>query len=603
MKKKLASFIITTKRILHENRSVLMLIWSVSPFWVIYSCLVQVYEGVYPIFNNYTTKLMIDSVTVSLEQNGIHQSVYVSLGLIISATVLLHIILAIKNYVDVSCIDRINMKINSKIMQKIAEKPYHHFESPEEMDKIDRVRGQGSGKCIEQFNYSCSLIFYDLVFGLGTLFIMLKISWIISLLFIIVVSIRYVVNIKVSRYNYTNDKKLTNTKRKMAYLFNIAVTVIFAKEIKIFNTSDWIIKRYENFCQKYNIAHKKYIRKSLPIGFGSSVASTILYIIGYYIIITNGIANGDSVGTVIFYTSSLSLFSSFLETLIGHITTIYGSSLYTSDLFILLNENYGSTVLKSSTMESFKKISVKNVTFTYPGTDRIILKNVNLEINRGESVCVVGRNGMGKSTLVKLILGLYTPDEGSICIDGKDISTLRNEGILYASAVFQDYAKYSLTLKENIAFEHEIPDEEIEKILYKVDFSEKELENLPNGLQTFLNREYDEDGIVLSEGQWQRVAVARALCHNMPLIILDEPTSNLDPVSEENIYNVISTHKGDKTVIMVSHRLSGAMSADKIVVIDDGKIVSVGTHDELMKNCEIYSKMFNLQANRYLQKR
>lgn len=602
MKKKLATFFKTTKRILHENRRILILIWSVSPFWVIYSCLVQVYEGVYPILNNYTTKLMIDSVTVSLQQNSIHQSVYVSLGLIISLTVLLHIILAIKNYIDVSCIDRINLKINSKIMRKIAEKPYYHFESPEEMDQIDRIRGQGSGKCIEQFNYSCSLIFYDLVFGLSTLFIMLKISWIISLLFIFVVSIRYVVNMKVSRYNYTNDKKLTNIRRKIGYLFNIAVTVIFAKEIKIFNTFDWINKRYENLCQKYNIAHKKYIRKSLPIGFGSSVASTILYIVGYYIIITKGISNGDSVGTVIFYTSSLSLFSSFLETLISHITAIYGSSLYTSDLFMLLDENYGNIALKSSTMENFKNISVKNVFFTYPGTNRIILKNVNLEINRGESVCVVGRNGMGKSTLVKLILGLYTPDEGSISIDGKDISTLRNEGVLYAAATFQDYAKYSFTLKENIAFDIDISDEEIKKILHEVDFSKKELDNLPNGLQTFLNREYDEDGIVLSEGQWQRVAVARALCHNMPLIILDEPTSTLDPVSEENIYNVISTHKGDKTVIMVSHRLSGAMSADKIIVIDDGMIAGVGTHQELMKDCEIYSRMFNLQANRYLQK-
>lgn len=132
-----------------------------------------------------------------------------------------------------------------------------------------------------------------------------------------------------------------------------------------------------------------------------------------------------------------------------------------------------------------------------------------------------------------------------------------------AAATFQDYAKYSFTLKENIAFDIDISDEEIKKILHEVDFSKKELDNLPNGLQTFLNREYDEDGIVLSEGQWQRVAVARALCHNMPLIILDEPTSTLDPVSEENIYNVISNAKGRKTVIMVSHRLSGARSADK----------------------------------------
>jgi ATP-binding cassette, subfamily B, bacterial len=602
MKKKLALFIRTTKRILYENKRVLILIWSVSPFWVLYSCFVQFYEGIYPIFNNYTTKLMIDSVAASLEQKSMHQSIYVSLSLIISITVLLHIILAIKNYVDVSCIDKINLKINSKIMQKIAEKPYHHFESPEEMDKIDRVRGQGSGKCIEQFNYSCSLIFYDLVFGISTLLIMLKISWLISLLFIIVVSIRYVVNIKLSRYNHTNDKKLTNTRRKIAYLFNIAVTVIYAKEIKIFNTYDWINKRYENFCQKYNIAHEKYIRKSLPIGLGSSVASTILYIVGYYIIITNGISNGDSVGTIIFYTSNLSLFSSFLETLINHITAIYGSSLYTSDLFILLDENYGSIAMKSTTMETLKKISIKNVSFTYPGTERIILKNVNLEINRGESVCVVGRNGMGKSTLVTLILGLYSPDEGSICIDGEDISNVRNKGILYASAVFQDYAKYSLTLKENIIFGHEVSDEEIENLLYKVDFSKIELDNLPKGLQTFLNREYDEDGIVLSEGQWQRVAVARALCHNMPLLILDEPTSKLDPVSEENIYNVINANKGNKTVIMVSHRLSGAINADKIVAIDNGMIEGIGTHNELMKDCEIYRKMFNLQANRYLQK-
>ena len=602
MKKRFALFFKTTKRILYENKRVLLLIWGVSPFWVIYSCVVQVYEGIYPIFNNYTTKLLIDSVTVSLEKNGIHRSVFLSLGLIISATVLLHIILAIKNYIDVSCIDKINLNINSKIMKKIAEKPYYHFESPEEMDKIDRVRGQGSGKCIEQFNYSCSLLFYDLVFGIGTLFIMLKISWIISILFIVVVSIRYVVNTKVSRYNYTNDKKLTNTKRKMGYLFNIAVTVIFAKEIKVFNTSDWIINRYEKFCQKYNIAHKKYIRKSLPIGFGSSIASTILYIVCYYIIITKGIANGDSVGTIIFYTSSLSLFSSFLETLIGHITAIYGSSLYTSDLFMLLDETYGSAGLKTSIMERFEKISVNNLSFTYPGTERVILKNVNLEIKRGESVCIVGRNGMGKTTLVKLILGLYQPNEGSICIDGKDIQTLRNDGVLYAAATFQDYAKYSLTMKENISFDREISDEEIEKLLYEVDFSKKELESLPNGLQTFLNREYDQDGITLSEGQWQRVAVARALCHNMPLIILDEPTSSLDPVSEENIYNIISAHKGEKTIVMVSHRLSGAMRADKIVAVDDGMIVGVGKHDELMKKCNIYRKMFNLQASRYLKK-
>ncbi len=602
MKRSLESFWKTTKRIFCENRRVLLLIWSVSPFWVIYSCVVQVYEGIYPIFNNYTTKLMIDSVTSSLEQNEIQPSVYFCLSLIILFTVLLHMILAVKNYIDVSCIDRINLSINSRIMQKIAQKPYHHFESPKEMDRIERVRGQGSGKCIEQFSYSCSLLFYDLVFGAGTLFIILRVSWLLSVLFVVVIAVRYIMNMKIARYNHTNDKKLTNIRRKMGYLFNMAATVVFAKELKTFSAFDWVNKRYEDFCQRYNIAHKRYIRKSLPVGFGSSVASTALYIVGYYVIISKGIVNGDSVGTVIFYTSSLSLFSSFLETLIDHVTAIYGSSLYTSDLFELLDESYGSTVSKHSAMESFRKISVENVSFTYPGTDRIILKDVNLEINHGESVCVVGRNGMGKSTLVKLLLGLYMPDQGFIRIDGREISELRSESVLYASATFQDYAKYSFTLKENIAFENDIPDEEIKKILFEVDFSRKELDDLPNGLQTFMNREYDEDGVVLSEGQWQRIAVARALCRNVPLVVLDEPTSNLDPVSEEKIYNVINENRGSRTVVMVSHRLSGAMNADKIVVIDDGRVAGVGSHQELMEDCEIYRKMFQIQRGRYLRK-
>ena len=194
------------------------------------------------------------------------------------------------------------------------------------------------------------------------------------------------------------------------------------------------------------------------------------------------------------------------------------------------------------------------------------------------------------------------PDQGFIRIDGREISELRSESVLYASATFQDYAKYSFTLKENIAFENDIPDEEIKKILFEVDFSRKELDDLPNGLQTFMNREYDEDGVVLSEGQWQRIAVARALCRNVPLVVLDEPTSNLDPVSEEKIYNVINENRGSRTVVMVSHRLSGAMNADKIVVIDDGRVAGVGSHQELMEDCEIYRKMFQIQRGRYLRK-
>ncbi len=156
---KFQSFLKTTKRIFYENRNIFSIIWKVSPFWVIYSCFVQVYEGLYPIFNNFTTKLLIDSVSDSLEIKEIQDSVFFTLFLIITGTVLLHIILAIKRYIDISHIDRINMSINSKIMNKISEKPFYHFEVPEKMDTIHRVREQGSSKCIQQFSTTARILF------------------------------------------------------------------------------------------------------------------------------------------------------------------------------------------------------------------------------------------------------------------------------------------------------------------------------------------------------------------------------------------------------------------------------------------------------------
>lgn len=590
--------IIKTKRIIYENKRVLTLIWKISPIWIIVSCIVQLYEGIYPIINNYTTKMMIDAVTRSLELKSLDDSLFITLLIIISATVLLHIILAIKRYVDVVSIDKINFKINTKVMKKISEKPYFHFENPTEMDKIERVKSQGSSKCIEQFTYTSAIIFYDIIFGLSTLFIMIKISWIICVLFIVFVSLQYIVNTKLSKYNYTKDKELTTTKRKIQYLFGISVSTLFSKEVKIFRTFDWIRERYNEHCKKYNDGHKKYVKKSLPIGLSSSIASTILYVISYIIIIQKGISEQMSVGTIIFYTSSLSLFSSFLETFISHISKIYGSNLYTSDLFDLLDENYLPQSLQENIIE-FNKIQLNNVSFKYPGTERMILNDICLEINSGESICLVGKNGAGKSTLIKLILGLYQPNKGEILLDKRDIN--ENKNLLYATAVFQDYAKYGFTLKENIIFNENVSEEKIYDILNKVGISDEELNSLPDGLETFLNREYDENGINLSGGQWQKVAVARAISKSSPLIILDEPTSNMDSYTEEKIYNLILEQKSQKTIIMVSHRLSGVINADKIIVMDNGKILAIGKHSELIERCDLYKEMFNLQLNRYLK--
>jgi ABC-type multidrug transport system fused ATPase/permease subunit len=248
-------------------------------------------------------------------------------------------------------------------------------------------------------------------------------------------------------------------------------------------------------------------------------------------------------------------------------------------------------------------IELQNVSFAYPGTDRPVLKNISLTLRPGETVALVGLNGAGKTTLIKLLTRLYDPTEGRILLDGRDLKEY-NVKELYRlfGLIFQDFGKYAVTLEDNIRFgdlKRPYAREDVERAAVAAG-ADAVAASLPEGYDTRLMRYFDPNGIELSGGQWQKVSIARAFYSDADILILDEPTASLDPLAEQEVFRRFDELRGDKTAVFVSHRLSSATMASKIVVLEHGRVIEEGTHAQLMEQNGAYALLFRTQAERYL---
>ncbi|MCL2814050.1 MAG: ABC transporter ATP-binding protein/permease [Oscillospiraceae bacterium] len=242
-----------------------------------------------------------------------------------------------------------------------------------------------------------------------------------------------------------------------------------------------------------------------------------------------------------------------------------------------------------------KGIIAENISFTYPNAEHKSVDDVSLEIKPGETIAVVGANGAGKTTLVRLLMGLYTPTSGVVNLNGMDTSAVNSKSLFAGiSGVFQNFQRYQMTLDENVKISDFSSEDKIDFVLFESGVDCKNTNTLPNGKETMLSREFD--GVDLSGGEWQRIAIARGLYRRHNIIVLDEPTAAIDPIEESRIYRKFVEISKGKTAIIVTHRLGSAKIADRVIVMDKGKIINTGPHDELLQKCELYAKMFNAQA-------
>lgn len=397
-------------------------------------------------------------------------------------------------------------------------------------------------------------------------------------------------------------EEITEKHRKGDYFARVFYLPDYAGEIRTSGIFSLLRKRFNESADDVVNTQKRYVKKLDILFFLQDIGIRsigLLLVLGLYIgyktIVDGTMTAGDYVAT---FNGALLISGSILYLTIYSIRSFTERSKMIEKCRSFLSEKEliadGKHIAKGKKPET---IRINNITFAYDGNDKNTLDEISLEIKPYEKIALVGYNGAGKTTLTNLLLRLYDVKLGSIEIGGRDI---REETVLSHrnrfAAVFQDFQIFSATVGENVALSTDYDEERVWKALESAGFDK----DLPQGLQTILLREFDEDGLMLSGGEQQKIAIARAFYKNCPYVILDEPSANLDPISEYELNHAMMTGADNKTVIFISHRLSTTRHADRIFMMENGKIIESGSHEELMNMNGKYAQMFNLQAEKYV---
>ena len=476
---------------------------------------------------------------------------------------------------------------------------------PEFYDKFTRAIDEAERRApaiiatIENFMTSVLTIF-----SISTIIILL--DWKLIFLSLISAVISVLINIFTIKLDYKKSNALTRSKRKIEYVRRLFYLPQYIEEMKTNNYNKLLFTKLENGAEEYNTQIKRY---QPEIAFFDIIRSWQTFVINFGIAsvlvgekIVRGVIDTASFTSLIYASATL---SGSLSDLFSVIPQMAEHSLFVNNLREILE--YKSSMestedLKIVQKEKNHSILLDNVSFRYNSSADNILKNISLRIDKGEKIALVGENGAGKSTLIKLILRLYDPQSGSMYLDEEnykdlDVSSLRKE----IAVVYQDFQAFAFSIGENVLTKELGGREDEDKVweaLKKSGLSTK-IENLPDKLNTPLTDEFEENGISFSGGENQKLAIARAMCKDAGVIIMDEPSSSLDPLSEYDMYLRMLNMCRDKTLILISHRLYSTKMVDKIYYMESGSILECGSHEELMKQNGKYARMYHIQAEQY----
>lgn len=556
----------------------------------------------YMIFTLFIQSVLFLKVLLSVVEGVGDFTYYVKMLMIFFAVgVLSEVIQVVTDYKGLVGHKIIFKSLNNMIFEKASKVDISCYEDPEFYDKYQRATEILTGGLFSAFSYT----FATLIGGLISFFSVIGIVASIDpmyLLFLAPILLVFAVEVWKSRVVYKRDLSMTTNNRIKAYAQRTVFLKDFSKDIRTSNIFSVIKSRFDGAVQSNLQILKSYGMKLFIFSMVSSFLGELIPIAGtyafagYQFIVTKTLAiSGFSV-----VLSSINSVREATTRIADSFSELSAVALYFQNLHDFFD--YESKIISGSRKtDDFESLEFKNVSFKYPSAEKYSLKNVSLKINKGETTAVVGINGAGKTTFVKLLLRFYDATDGEILYNGinikeYDIDDLRNR----FATVFQDYKNFALSVNENVICR--ICDEEDKKIardaLIKSGVYDK-IMTLSNGADTVLTREFDENGAGLSGGESQKMATARMFAKNFDIAILDEPSSALDPIAEYKMYeNLISATK-DKTVIYISHRLSSAVLSDKLFVLGGGSVLESGTHSELMNSDGVYAKMFALQASSY----
>ncbi|MBQ2900972.1 MAG: ABC transporter ATP-binding protein [Agathobacter sp.] len=497
--------------------------------------------------------------------------------------------------------------MNKLMSEKIMNLEYSYLEDPYYLDLKERavftVQNQNA---ISNLIVSLADLISRGATLIGLIVILVSLGPVLLIVLLIGLTIMLGIYAGVSKYQTQIMQEIIPTNRKYSYYINVVLEKEAQKDVRLYKMEDMLADRIVGFsnevCDMFERVQIKFGKAMGQMGaVGEGVAAFSYGYVGLRTI-SDKFGPQLSLGELTMYVSAAINFSSmvvqFGESVVSMIQFLSWLDPYME--FMSLAEETQSTG-KIPFEGAVETVEFRNVTFTYPKAEKAVLQNVSFSIKKGEKISIVGLNGAGKSTLVKLICRMYQADSGEILINGRNIYDYEYLSYMNTiSAVFQDYRLFNFTIAENISCQEKDADvAEVNRLVYEVGLEEK-VKELPLGIESRFGKEYDEEGIEMSGGQAQKIAIARALYKKASMVILDEPASALDPIAEAEIYEKFNSLVEDKTAIYISHRMSSSVFCDKILIIDDGTVADFDTHENLMQKTEsLYYKLFMSQAENY----
>lgn len=494
--------------------------------------------------------------------------------------------------------------IYGKVIDKSIQMEYRRFEQPDFYDKFTRALNESAARGMETLeifawfcaNVTAAAIAVGMVIGTDPMLLVFILPSVAASLYF---------GSKAGEVYYKLDFSNTRDGRTAAYVKRVFYEKKYASELRLFGISERLLERhkaaYDGMYERTKELRKKARKYEIIrwIIFGLMTYILPFLYVGW--VIKTG--RTDNVGGYLAMVTSIEFVAGNISDAVEKTVILNKQGMFISNLREFLD--YTPEAQKEGVHPvngHLGDIEFRNVGFTYEGADKPTIHDLNLSIKKGSRIAFVGHNGAGKTTLVKLLMGLYDVTEGEIRVSGENISDYETKDYhRHFGTVFQDLQVFALPISENVLMHKPRNDEErklVETALEKAQFGDK-LKKLPNGIDTMVSKEFDENGVVLSGGETQKIAIARVFAQDPDIVILDEPSSALDPIAEYNMYKNMMEIAGDKTVIFISHRLSSARSADKIYLMENGTVAEQGTHDELMAAGGKYAEMFELQAQNY----
>ncbi|MBS1820523.1 MAG: ABC transporter ATP-binding protein [Acidobacteria bacterium] len=589
-------------RALRNVPHVLRILWDSGPWVVAWGLVLRLFVAVLPFGIAKVAQYILNDVAGVLHGQHLEPNFWYLVAAEVGLNVALGLLMRAIDYTDALLANRYTQLVSVRVMDQAARLDLTTYEDPAFYDRLERARVQATDRLvmIQQMGRLVQQVITTFTFSAALAWAS---PWLVLLLLVGVLP-SFLGETHFAFLGYAKNFRQTTAKRQMDYLRQVAGSRDGAKEVKLFGLHGFFTDRFKALADQIYREDVKLARSKLLLGGLLGIVGTLGYYGAYIYVIWRTLGRGYNIGQFFFLTTAIQQASSNLQQVFSTASGIADQALFLTDLLAFFEME--PTVDANPQGHRFPThvetgFEFRNVSFAYPGTTRRVLKDFNMVLRPGERIALIGENGQGKTTVVKLITRLYDPTEGRILLDGVDLREYALEDLhRNIGVIFQDFVRFEMTARENIAIGRvDRPHTELDlESAARKSLADTVIEKLSCGYDQMLGRRF-EGGVELSGGEWQKIALARAYLRDAELLILDEPTAALDARSELEVFERFAELTEGKMALLISHRFSTVRMADRIVVLSGGRLIEEGNHQQLMAAGGIYAEMFEMQAASY----